>query len=385
MGGRADIFIGFFEHGMDMLAPEGRVAYICADRWMRNQYGQGLRQKIVDGGFSVDLALTMHDAQAFAEEVSAYPAITVIRAGAERRPVVGNASAEFSGADAARFVTWAAGDSDLLLAEHVTGHRLDGWHRTAESWAEGSPDLTAWLADIQARFEPLENLETGTRLGIGVATGRDAVYIVKQDKSPDVEGSRLLPLAKAADLRSGTFVWSGNLLVNPWDRGGLVPLDDYPRLATYFLAHSEALQGRNVAKRAEKWWRTIDRVNLDLLDRPMLVMADMKDQADPVLVPPGFYPHHNLYWVTSTSWDLEVLGGLLLSKVVERQVAAYCVKMRGGTLRFQAQYLRRVHLPLPRDISDPVAGRLRAAFRARDRATATTAALDAFGLSEIPG
>lgn len=384
MGGRADIFIGFFEHAMDMLATEGRVAFICADRWMRNQYGVGLRQKIVDGGFAVDLVLTMHDAKAFADEVSAYPAIAVIRAGAEGRPVVGNAGAGFGVDEAARFAAWAAGDTDVLLSDHVTGHRLAGWHRTADSWAEGSPDLAAWLADIQGRFEPLENPATGTKVGIGVATGRDAVFIVKHDKAPRVEASRLLPLSMAADLRSGSFEWGGNVLVNPWGSDGLVSLADYPQLARYYEDHEAVLRGRNVAKRAEKWWRTIDRVNLDLLDRPMLVMADMKDRADPVLVPKGYYPHHNLYWVISDAWDLEVLGGLLLSKVVERQVAAYCVKMRGGTLRFQAQYLRRIHLPSPQSIGKHLEDRLRRAFRDRDRAGATSTALDAYGISHIP-
>ena len=94
------------------------------------------------------------------------------------------------------------------------------------------------------------------------------------------------------------------------------------------------------------------------------------------------YPHHNLYFLTSKRWDLEVLGGLLLSRVAQLFIEAYCVKMRGGTLRFQAQYLRRIRVPDPSSLSDETTDRLREAFRSRDAEEATRAALDAYGIAD---
>jgi len=79
-----------------------------------------------------------------------------------------------------------------------------------------------------------------------------------------------------------------------------------------------------------------------------------------------------------------VLGGLLLSKVAEMFVASYCVKMRGGTLRFQARYLRRIRVPDWEALGEDLRARLRAAFRQRDRDAATAAALDAYGIGTIP-
>ena len=99
----------------------------------------------------------------------------------------------------------------------------------------------------------------------------------------------------------------------------------------------------------------------------------------------GHYPHHNLYFVVSDVWDLEVLGGLLLSDIANLFVGAYCVKMRGGTYRFQAQYLRRIRVPDPRSISRRAARDLARAFSDRDRDRATAVAADLFGvrLSEM--
>jgi Eco57I restriction-modification methylase len=64
MGGRADIYIGFYEVALRSLNSGGQLGFICADRWMRNQYGRRLRE-MVTSRFSMDLALVMHDVDAF--------------------------------------------------------------------------------------------------------------------------------------------------------------------------------------------------------------------------------------------------------------------------------------------------------------------------------
>ena len=94
-----------------------------------------------------------------------------------------------------------------------------------------------------------------------------------------------------------------------------------------------------------------------------------------------FYPHHNLYFVTSTVWDLEVLGGLLLSEVANLFVGAYCVKMRGGCYRFQAQYLRRIRVPDPATWVSVNAERWRSPFTQRDVQAATAVASDGLSAS----
>ncbi|GAA1848986.1 Eco57I restriction-modification methylase domain-containing protein [Actinomadura bangladeshensis] len=384
MGGRADVYIGFFERGLDLLDEGGTLAFICADRWMRNQYGRRLREKIIKGGFAVDSCLVMHDVAAFENEVSAYPAITVLTRGPQGDVGIGEAGETFDFKAAADFASWASlRTRKPLHGAAVRGSRLPHWHSTADSWPDGTPEALAWLEDLQDRHPPLEDREAGTRIGIGVATGADAVYITRDAEAAEPE--RMLPLAMSADVKSGTYDWTGHYLVNPWDEDGLVDLDEWPRLSEYLSRNANAILRRSISKRSPaSWFRTIDRVTASLTGQPKLLLEDMKRQPNPVLEPGGHYPHHNLYYLVSQEWDLEVLGGLLLSEVVERQIAAYCVKMRGNTLRFQAQYLRRVHAPRPAGISADVADELVTAFRARDRAAATAAALRAYKIRALP-
>lgn len=384
MAGRSDVYIGFYERGLELLRENGSLGFICADRWMRNQYGRRLREKIAKGGFALESCLIMHDVDAFDNEVSAYPAITILTRKPQEEVIVGEATASFNADSAARFSAWALNRSDATLrTAGVRGSRLPHWHSTADSWPDGSPETLAWLEMIQDRYPPLEDREAGTLIGIGVATGADAVYVTRDADAAERE--RMLPLAMSADVKSGSFNWTGHYLVNPWDEDGLVDLEQWPKLADYLNRNAIAIRRRSISKRSPlKWYRTIDRVRMSLTNRPKLLLEDMKRRTHPVLEPGGHYPHHNLYYLVSDVWDLEALGGLLLSEVVERQVAAYCVKMRGGTLRFQAQYLRRVHAPKPELIRDSVMNDLIAAFRKRDRAAATAAALAAYNLEELP-
>ena len=387
MTGRADIYVGFIEVGLKALKANGTLAFICADRWMRNQYGRLLRDLIANH-FSFEAAIEMHDVDAFAEEVSAYPSVIVVRNREQQPVLVAEATGDFSVADAEEIARWhrSARPGEEKQAKAVRAAVLSDWFPESRPWPSGPPARLAVLRDLEQRLPTLEDDATGTRVGIGVATGADKVFVTAGD--PAAETDRMLPLAMAADTMSGALEWSGHYLVNPWrnDGEGLVDLGEFPRLSSYYQEHREQLLGRNVAKRQPKtWYRTIDRVDPGLLSQHKLLFPDIKASIHPVLDKGQTYPHHNLYFVTSRHWDLEVLGGLLLSKVAQLFVEAYAVRMRGGYLRFQAQYLRRIRVPRLADVDEGQRERLRRAFRGRDVGVATDIALELYGLTELPG
>ena len=174
--------------------------------------------------------------------------------------------------------------------------------------------------------------------------------------------------------------------MNPWQDGRLVNLTEFPRLRAYLESHAASVKGRHVARtNPDRWFRTIDRVEPGLLEREKLVMPELKAFIQPVLDAGQTYPHHGLYFVTSDKWDLEVLGGLLLSDIAELFVATYCVKMRGGCYRFQAQYLRRIRVPEPEEIGKRDETALRRAFAGRDRDAASAIARRLYGVDEPLG
>lgn len=379
MRGRSDVYVGFVERGLRLLSPGGALAYIVADRWMHNQYGAGLR-RLIGESYSMETVVEMHEVDAFEERVSAYPAVTVIRKAPQGSAVLARGSSSFGERDAKDLTAWsAARRDDSTVTSAYSAARLPSWFPGDELWPSGDPAVLALVRDIEQRCPPLQDPTTGTRVGIGVATGADSVYLTTDANL--IEPDRLLPLVMAKDTVSGRIEWSGVHLVNPWCNNRLVQLEEYPRLHRYLEANAETVRARYVAKdKRAGWFRTIDRVEDGLRERPKLLIPELKAAAHPVIDDGGFYPHHNMYFVLSEAWDLEVLGGLLLSRLANLIVGAYCVKMRGGCYRFQAQYLRKIRVPALTSVVPGDRRALSQAFRERDVETATSIAARLYGL-----
>jgi hypothetical protein len=390
MKGRADLYIAFFEAALRQLKPSGVCAFICADRWMRNQYGAELR-RLISQSFGVEYLIEMHEADAFDLTVNAYPAITLIRRAPQGPAVIARAGMKMDDVPANHLCqalvqrrtdssTTVDSSSTTVDSTNVAMVKVDRWFSGSDPWPCVSLERLQLLNELEACFAPLESRRTSTLVGIGVATGLDEIFITQDSEL--VEPERLLPLAMARDLHSGRLQWSGRYLVNPWDEHGLVCLADYPRMAAHFERHRARLQARHTAQAQPRhWYKTIDRVTLPLLKLRKLYLPDIKGRILPVLDEGTTYPHHNLYCVHSLQWDLEVLGGLLLSDVAQFFVECYSVRMRGGYLRFQAQYLRRIRVPEPENISASQAETLRQAFRCRDVDLATDVACDIYRIS----
>lgn len=386
MVGRADLYVGFFEAALRQLKSEGVCVFICADRWMLNQYGARLRD-FVTAQFSVDSVLEMHTVDAFLDDVDAYPAITRISRRPQQDTVVGTA---MSGLEVV--------DAQVIHQAIVTGQplrevsdtktvlkiaKVPVWFEGEAPWPYSSPERLALLRRLEEQFYPLQSAGSGTRVSIGVATGADDLFITEDEDL--VESDRLLPLAMARDLVTGEVVWSGKYLVNPWNGRALVDLTRYPQLASYFQEHRERLKSRHVGQKNDiSWYRTIDKVDECLTTRSKLYIADIKDRLRPVLDRGQTYPHHNLYFIESRTWDPEVLGGILLSDVAQFFIESYAIRMRGGYLRFQAQYLRRIRTPLPHEIAEADRLALKVAFRDRDVKAANLTAFRLYGVDEIP-
>lgn len=337
---RADLYVPFIERSLTLLSPDGTLGFICADRWMKNRYGGPLRN-LISEHFHLKIYVDMVDTPAFQSDVNAYPAITIIsreKPGATRaayRPQI----------DRPSLTTLAkALLSPKPLKDNKSVLELPRVTNRFEPWLLDASNQISLIRRLEHQFPCLENV--GCKVGIGVATGADKAFIADY-QDLDVELDRKLPLVTTKDIASGEVQWRGLGVVNPFaDNGGLVNLHEYPRLKSYLEARRAAIAGRHCAKKTpDNWYRTIDRINPALALKPKLLIPDIKGNAHIVFEEGNLYPHHNLYYVTSEEWDLRALQAVLLSEITRLFMTTYSTKMRGGFMRFQAQYLRRLRLP----------------------------------------
>ena len=345
---RADLYVPFIERSLKALAPGGTLGFICADRWMKNRYGRPLRQLIADG-FHLRYYVDMNETEPFLSEVTAYPAVTIIKREppgptrmAYRPRLDTDGLHQLVGA-----LRGTKGEAEAEITE------VEGIAAESHPWVLEGFDNLALVRRLELELPSIE--ETGCRIGIGVATGADAVFIAKMEDL-DVEEDRKIPLARAKDIQGEEIQWGGFGVINPFkDSGRLVDLTKYPRLGDYFNDHSDALRARRVARdHPEAWYKTIDRIYPELARQPKLLVPDIKAGARIVREKGTLYPHHNLYFITSCRWDLKALQKVLTSGIAALFVSTYSIRMRGGYLRYQAQYLRRIHLPNWEDVSHDI-------------------------------
>ncbi len=240
---RADIYIPFIERSLSCLSKGGVLGFICADRWMKNRYGAPLRG-LVASKFHLTAHIDMVGTQPFHSEVSAYPAITIIKREAPgptriaRHPRLDPDSL----AKLARDIGATA-----VPKSHKSVREIDGVTSGTEPWILDASEELSLVRKLEESLPTLE--EAGCKVGIGVATGADRAFIAPFDEL-DVEADRKLPLVMTRDIMDGVVEWRGFGVINPFaDDGRLVNLDDYPRLRAHLDGHKNVIAKRHVAQK----------------------------------------------------------------------------------------------------------------------------------------
>lgn len=373
---RADLYVPFYEQSLKLLRPHGTLGFICTDRWTKNKYGAPLR-RLVAIDYHLKTYVDLVGAQAFTTDVATYPAITVIQK--SKGNITRFSAIQETTAAILRKVASQLSTPDLCNPSAVI--ECTDVVNGSQPWVIGAaPDLQL-VRQLEQRFPTLE--AAGCKVAIGVATGADKVFIADYDQL-DVEETRKLPLATTKDLLDSGINWQGRGILNPYEAdGSLANLDTYPRFKAYVLKHQEKLAARHVAKKSPaKWYKTIDRIYPELAAKPKLLIPDIKGHAAIVYENAGLYPHHNLYYLTSDTWDLRALQSVLRSGIAELFVSTYSTRMRGGYIRYQAQYLRRIRVPEWNNIPTEARELLIKASKDGDFLSCQTLVFDLYGLTE---
>jgi len=338
---RADLYIPFFEKGLDLLSESGKLCFICSNRWMKSQYGQNLRE-LISYSYGIPVIINLEDADAFEEKVHAYASITLITKKIE------NKIDYFQTQDIQDFGTIL----DILSGEKNNSDSL-------RYFRIPKPETSNWILDPELieihnhDFFTLE--EQGFKIGIGVATGADSIFIGKE--LPElVEKEAILPLISGRDIIDGKIFWQGNYVINPYNgaTNQLINLSTYPKLKNYLETNKEKLLKRHTAqKNPRKWYKTIDKIDITLINKPKLLLPDIKGSPYIALDEGEYYLHHNVYYILNhDKKNLKILGSLLMSDFVLKQIKIVSNIMNGGYPRWQAQNLRKIVIPKISELSE---------------------------------
>ena len=320
---RSDLYILFYEHCLRNLSVNGCHCFICSNRWLKNEYGKKLRA-FISSSYNLEYIIDVENLNAFKESVLAYPSITLIS-----NTGVGK---------------------NVKLAKINNLSELDGPISTKQKKIES---LESWdnlfLSDT---VEDLSYIERqGFKIGIGVATGADKIYISRELEN-QVERELLLPLVNAKDLTGNEFIWKGLYILNPYGlNGSIINLDKYPKAKHYLEQYKSILSKRHIVKNGRVWYSLIDRIKPELVNLPKILLPDISGNNIIFIDKGSFYPAHNIYYITGRPLEeLELLAGILMSRFVRTQIESISNKMNGGLPRWQSQSIKRIRIPKISDI-----------------------------------
>lgn len=319
--GRFDLYLLFYEQALNLLAEDGRLAFVTPEKFEYVHTATPLRQLLTDGDVHVE-RIEHLDEDAFKGDVT-FPCVTTL-------------TRQQSPNDATTRVT---------LRDDTT-HTTD-LPSNGESWA------------ASVRGKSVSDLETGAtlndvtvRISPGMATGADAIFVNDRDEVPQqLIPDWVYPTVSGSQLTTNNGPRTDTVLVCPYrEDGGLPDEDELGAFGDWAELHDDYLEDRScVQKDGKKWYAWHENPPLDDLLQPKIVFKDITKE-------PQFWaeregdvvPRHSVYYLIPKDVALfDDLLEYLNSSEARAWMEANCQKATNGFLRLQTRVLE--DLPVPRE------------------------------------
>ena len=254
--GATDLYLIFFELGLDLLRPGGMLGYITPSSWLRSDSGAPLRRYLTES-HQVKKLIDFAEHQIFSE-VTTYTAITFIEKSGEK-----------------------SGPSAFIPAEKYDGRRL---HPGGQIALDPADPARPWVASTDAERRRLAALaRRGPKLGeiadihVGIQTLADAVFILPEAGLPEaVAPGESRPGYSAVSLR-GETAWLESRMLREIVKASVIQggQDRQRRLLIYpYDADGKLLPEEELAESAPAVYRWL------LANQARLLQRD-KGQCDP--------------------------------------------------------------------------------------------------------
>jgi len=276
--GVADLYVYFYERGLELLAPNGKLSYIVTNKWLRAGYGEPLR-RYFGARAEIEEILDFGHAPIF-EDADTFPCILVahprpapadgLSAPGEESPVDGEAApGEAASADGAPSAGKTASASGAPAAEeaapqvrvcpiprdrpaelslenyvHEHGYPVPCSRYGAAPWSLEPPEVDGLMARIRERGVPLAEF-VGAKPYRGVLTGLNEAFLIDDATRTalirDDPGSAAIikPYLRGQDIGRWVPDWQGLWMI--FARRG-IDIHAYPSVWAHLERFRERLE-----------------------------------------------------------------------------------------------------------------------------------------------
>ncbi|MBK1719131.1 hypothetical protein CKO27_16030 [Thiocystis violacea] len=281
--GVADLYVYFYERGLELLAPQGKLSYIVTNKWLRAGYGEPLRRLFAERA-EIEEILDFGHAPIF-EDADTFPCILIARhRPPEPRPepslvrvcpVPRDRPAELS--------------LDNYVHEH--GYPVPWSRYGAEPWSLESPEVETLMGRLRERGVPLAEF-VGVKPMYGIKTGLNEAFLI--DETTRAELIRqdpgcadvIKPYLRGQDIKRWAPDWQGLWMIVlksslnfawPWQESGdqaeAVFARTYPSLHGHMKGMEERLRARQ--DQGRYWWELRSCDYYGIFDEPKIIHTDI--------------------------------------------------------------------------------------------------------------
>ena len=327
---RADLYCYFYERGLRLLKPGGRLGYISSNTFFKTGSGKPLREYLLKEA-TIESVVDFGDLQVF-EGVTTYPAILTMKRGAAPK-----------GHELRFWKVDALPENNFLATWEAAAGPYPQMALGGESWELENPALRALRDKIRTGRKTLKDVY-GSPL-YGIKTGLNAAFVIDNATkehlcAKDPRSAELLkPFLEGKDLKRWRAEPRGLWLIYiPKNR---IDIDDYPAIRDLMLPFKEKLEKRATK---QEWFELQQAQEVDAakLLHPKILYNRFTSKPNFALVKDPFFINDAPYFIPTDSF---ALLALLNSKVHWFFLSMSATALRGGFVQLLGRYVEPLPIP----------------------------------------
>jgi hypothetical protein len=361
--GIADLYVYFYERGVEILQPGGRLAFVVTNKWMKAGYGEPLRRFFGEKTW-VEQIVDFGHAEQFFKDADVFPCFLVVRKpNQDPKP---------------RSASVCAIPRDMVLIDQLRtqvasqGVQVDLDRLAQKEWSLEPTKVSELMAKLTEVGVPL-SAYIGSGPVAGFATGLNEAFVLdgptkESIMMEDPKSAQILrPYLRGQDLNRWSASWEGLWLI--FARRG-IRIEDYPAIKRHLDKFRVKLEprpdnwsgdswpGRKVG--SYKWYEIQDSVEyFNTLSEHKIIYPDITWKASFSLDLLGTFFSKTVYCLmTSDLWTLAVLNSPVGWWFSWRKA----MHGKDEALRFHNPFMESFPVPPPteklRSTAEPAARRL---------------------------
>ncbi len=283
--GVADLYVYFYELGLNVLRPGGRLGFIVTNKWMKAGYGEALRKLYGESAWVESVVDLGHNKEVF-PDADVFPCILVAR-----KPDTGPPPESARVCVLPREQTRVDDLSEQIAAEGVAVPRS---RFGADPWNLEPPGVTKLMEKIRVTGVPLKEFIGASPL-YGIKTGfNDAFLLDTATKDKLVEADPnceplFKPYLRGQDIDRWRAEWAGLWMLAlkssanhewPWSKAANDTEAEatlkvaYPSLHSHFAIYQAELKARG--NQGRYWWELGGGSNWAHYEQPKIMYQEIQ-------------------------------------------------------------------------------------------------------------